>query len=264
MKDISGLETQAIDNAMNGHWDSAIKFNEDIIKIDKKNIEAHLRLGFAFLQTNKIRKAKEMYNHALKIQPNNLSVKKNLEKIKIFESKKLSYTTNTVLDPLLFVDIPGKTKTVVLVTCGPKSVLAKLSVGQKVFLLSKKRKVEIRTENKEYVGCLPDDLSKRLAIFIKNGGLFSVYIKETSLKQTTVLIKEVKKGPKMTRFITFPANSSSNLYRLENSSGEEINEEDTEEISLLDLEKLAENLNSNEEKEYMPFDQEEKNEDAED
>ena len=67
----------------------------------------------------------------------------------------------------------------------------------------------------------------------------------------------------MTRFIAFPTNSNSNLYRLENSSGEEINEEDTEEISLLDLEKLAENLN-NEEKEYLPFDQEEKNDEAED
>jgi hypothetical protein len=50
---------------------------------------------------------------------------------------------------------------------------------------------------------------------------------------------------------------------LENSAGEEINEEDTEEISLLDLEKLAENLN-NEEKEYLPFDQDEKQEESED
>ena len=67
----------------------------------------------------------------------------------------------------------------------------------------------------------------------------------------------------MTRFIAFPANSNINLSRLENSSGEEINEEDTEEISLLDLEKLAENLN-NEEKEYLPFDHEEKTDEPED
>lgn len=263
MKDISNLEKQAIDNAMNGQWTEAIGFNENIIKIDKKNIEAHLRLGFAYLQINKIKKAKQCYTHALKIQPSNNFVKKNLERIKILESKKLTYLNNSPVDPLLFVDIPGKTKTVSLVNCGPKSVLAKLTVGQKVFLISKKRRVEIRTENKEYTGCLPDDLSKRLAIFIKNGGIFSVYIKETTLKHTIVLIKEEKKGAKMTRFIAFPTNSNNNLYRLENSSGEEINEEDTEEISLLDLEKLAENLN-NEEKEYLPFDSDEKNEESED
>jgi len=262
MKDISNLEKQAIDNAMNGLWVDAIKFNESIIKIDKKNIEAYLRLGFANLQINKIRKAKQFYLLALKIQPKNNFIKKSLEKIKILDSKKLISSNTTPLDPLIFVDIPGKTKTVNLVNCGPKSVLAKLTVGQKVFLISKKRRVEIRTECKEYVGCLPDDLSKRLAIFIKNGGIFSVYIKETSLKNITVLIKEEKKGTKMMKFVAFPSDLSVNLSRMENSSGEEINEEDSEEISLLDLEKLAENL-SNEEKEYLPF-EEEKNEESED
>jgi tetratricopeptide (TPR) repeat protein len=263
MKDISNLEKQAINYAMNGQWGEAIDFNENIIKIDKKNIEAYLRLGFAYLQTNKIKKSKQNYLKALKIQPNNNFVKKNLERLKILESKKLSYSNTTPLDPLLFVDIPGKTKTVNLVKCGPKSVLAKLTVGQRVYLINKKRKVEIRTEDKEYAGCLPDDLSKRLAIFIKNGGIFSVYIKETTLKNITVLVKEEKKGAKMVKFIAFPSDLSINLSRMENSSGEEINEEDTEEISLLDLEKLAENLN-NEEKEYLPFDQEEKQEESED
>ena len=263
MKDFSNIEEQAINCAMNGQWTEAVKLNESIIKIDKKNIEAYLRLGFANLQINKIKKAKEYYLQALKIQPNNGFVKKNLDRIKILESKKLISSNTTPLDPLLFVDIPGKTKTVSLVNCGPKSVLAKLTVGQKVFLMVKKRRVEIRTEEKEYAGCLPDDLSKRLAIFIKNGGVFSVYIKETSLKMINVLIKEEKKGAKMMKFVAFPSDLSVNLSRMESSSGEEISDDEAEEISLLDLEKLAENLN-NEEKEYLPFDQEEKQEEAED
>src|SRR3990167_9959641 len=111
MKDISQLEKQAIDNAVKGLWREAINFNESIIKIDKKNVETHLRLGFAYLQTNKIKKAKEYYLQALKIQPNNIFVKKNLEKIKILEAKKLTYLNAPPVDPLLFVDIPGKTKT---------------------------------------------------------------------------------------------------------------------------------------------------------
>ena len=262
MKDISQLEKQAIDNAINGQWNQAINFNEDIIKIDKKNAETYLRLGFAYLQTNKIKKAKKYYLQALKLQPNNNLIKKNLEKIKILESKKLTHLKTFPLDPLLFIDIPGKTKTVNLVKCGPKSVLAKLTVGQRVFLSSKKRRIEIRTEDKEYAGCLPDDLSKRLAIFIKNGGLFSVYIKETSLKNTIVLLKEEKKGSRMSKFVAFPSDLSVNLSRMENSSGEETTEEETEEISLLDLEKLAEKL-SNEEKDYLPFGQEEKSEESE-
>ena len=71
MKDFSALEKQAINNAMNGQWTEAIKFNENIIKIDKKNIEAYLRLGFAYLQINKIKKAKQYYLQALKNSTNN-------------------------------------------------------------------------------------------------------------------------------------------------------------------------------------------------
>lgn len=263
MKDISQLERQAIDNAIKGLWNEAISFNESIIKIDKKNVETYLRLGFAYLQINKPKKSKNNYLHALKLQPNNVLIKKNLERIKILELKKITHQKTSSIDPLLFIDIPGKTKTVSLVNCGPKGVLAKLTVGQSVCLNSKKRKIEIRTVDKEYVGCLPDDLSKRLAIFIKNGGIFSVYVKETSLKNTIVLLKEDKKGTKMAKFIAFPVNSNANLSLLKNTSKEESSEEETEEISLLDLEKLAENLN-NEEKEYLPFDQEEKNDEAED
>ena len=66
----------------------------------------------------------------------------------------------------------------------------------------------------------------------------------------------------MAKFVSFPTNLNTNLSRLGNASGEETNEEDTEEISLLDLEKLAENLN-NEEKDYLPFDADEKNEESE-
>mgnify|MGYP001558238261 CR=1 FL=1 len=262
MKDIYKLEQQAIDNAVKGHWKEAINFNEEIIKIDKKNVESYLRLGFAYLQTNKIKMAKKYYSQALKLQPNNNFIKKNLEKVKILESKKLTHSKSSSVDPLLFIDIPGKTKTVNLVNCGPKSVLAKLTVGQQVFLVNKKKRIEIRTEDKEYVGCLPDDLSKRLAIFIKNGCLFSVYIKETSLKNTIVLLKEEKKVGRMLKFVTFPTNANANLSRLETSLGEEPNEEDSEEISLLDLEKLAEKLNT-EEKDYLPFDPDEKADESE-
>ena len=41
----------------------------------------------------------------------------------------------------------------------------------------------------------------------------------------------------MIKYIAFPSDLSVNLSQMENSSGEENNEEDSEEISLLDLEK---------------------------
>lgn len=259
MEPIEILEKEAIEAAINSNWDKAIELNKKIIKIEKKNIDAYLRLGFAYLQKNQIQKAKTIYKKAQKYQPANLLIKENLEKIKVLEQKKIFQLPQTNLNPYIFIDAPGKTKTVNLVNCGQKTVLAKLSIGQEVYLIVKKKKIEVRTKDKEYIGCLPDDLSRRITIFIKAGSIFRAYIKDVTLKSTTVFLKEEKKGKKVARYAPFSIAFKPGINNI-NISSSENKEEDTEEISDNDLEKLAETLN--EEKEYLGF-QTEKEEEEE-
>lgn len=258
MENIQSLEQSAINAAITANWEEAISSNEKIIKKDKKNIDAHLRLGFAYLQKGKIKKAREIYRRAKKLQPGNYLIEENLERIKILESKKVSRLSPTNLNPYAFLEIPGKTKSVILVNCGQKITLAGLSVGQEVTLLPKKRRIEVRTKNKDYIGCLPDDISKRLTIFMKAGSTFSSFIKEANLKTVTVFLKEEKRGKRVARYASFPINNQANLS---NISLEEVEgkEEEAEEISDNDLEKLAESLSS-EEKEYLPYEPEEREE----
>lgn len=252
------LEQSAINAAISSDWDQAIKLNEKIISHDKKNVDAFQRLGFALLQKGKIRKAKNIYRKALKLQPGNYTISENLERIKILETKKISKLNPTTLNPYAFLEIPGKTKTITLVNNGQKITLAGLTIGQEVFLVPKKRRVEIRSKNKEYIGCLPDDISKRITIFMKAGSLFSGFIKEANLRSITVFLKEEKRGKKVTRYASFPINSQADLNNI-NLNDEDMKDEDVEEISDNDLEKLAETL-SNEDKEYLPYDSEEKEE----
>ncbi len=252
MNQNKNLEQVAIDAAINSNWDEAIKINQEIIKKDKNNLEAYLRLGFAYLQKNNIKKAKSIYQKAKKIQPDNHLIIENLEKIKILESKKINFNQSANLNPYLFLDIPGKTKSVALVNLGQKAILASLSIGQEVNLLIKKRRIEIRTKNKEYIGCLPDDLSKRLIIFIKAGSRFSCIIKEASLKEVIVFLKEEKKGKKVARYASFPLNIQNNLTNINSETNEEKTDEETEEISDIELEKLAESLLT-EDKEYFSY-----------
>lgn len=261
MDNLASLEKQAIDAAISSNWKDAILFNEKIIAHDKKNIDAYLRLGFACLQNNQLNKAKKYYHKALNIQPGNYLINENLERIKILESKKMVRAKTPNLDPYLFLEIPGKTKTIGLVNCGQKNILVRLATGQRVDITPKKRRVEIRTNEKEYLGCLPDDLSKRLMIFIKAGSIFSAYIKEGGLKNIVIFLKEEKKGVKVARYASFPVNIQSNLNNLSQGHGEmreELKEEDLEEITDNDLEKLAESLN--EEKEYLGFETADKEE----
>lgn len=253
MNIIKQLEEQAVDAAINYRWDEAISINNELLEFDPENLGAYLRLGYIYLQSRKLSDAKKSYQKALKIQPGSQIAKENLERVKILEGKRLKKTKleKISLDPNLFLEIPGKTKTVELVNLGQKDTLAQLAIGLQIFLKRKKRKIEVRTKNNEYIGSLPDDLSKRLGLFIKAGSHYDVYIKEASLSRVVVFIMEKKKGKKVVKFISFPQNMQAHLPDL--VSGEDAKEhEDEEEPMEVDIEQLAESL-MNEEKDYLPF-----------
>ena len=75
----------------------------------------------------------------------------------------------------------------------------------------------------------------------------------------TVFIREEKKGKKVQQYLSFPQNIQS---KMEDITYEKEGSEDTEEETVLDLEKLAETLTS-EEKEYLPYKPEEDEEESE-
>lgn len=252
MNEADILEQKAIDAALHSAWEEAIKINKKILTIDKKNLAALLRLGFAQLQSSNFKEAKKYYQKALKIQPSNLMAKENLDRLKILQSRgsKKAKSTSILLDPNLFLEITGKTKTIILVNLGQKNLLASLSVGQEVFLKAKKRKVEVRTKSDDYVGSLPDDISRRLLLFLKAGSEYRVFIKEASLNRVMVFIREERKGKKVLHYLSFPQNSQSNMKQM---VSDDRGEEDQEEIAENELEKLAEALAS-EDKDYLPYD----------
>lgn len=250
-ENIEILENQAVNAAINFNWQLAIDLNKKIIKLDKKNLAALLRLGFAFIQLQKFDEALKYYQKALKIQPNNNVAKENLERIKVLQSKtsKKSKKSAIYLDPNLFLEVSGKTKSVALVNLGQKNILAQQTVGQEAFLKFKKRKVEVRTKENEYIGSLPDDLSRRLLVFLKAKSKYRVFIKESSLSRVTVFIREEKKGKKVQQYLSFPQNIQS---QIEEMQAEKESDEEAEVEVGVDLEKLAETLTT-EEKDYLPY-----------
>lgn len=215
INDLEILETKAVDSAINLDWREAINLNQQIIKLEPENLSAYLRIGYAYLQSKKIAEAKKYYRKALKIQPTNTVILENLERIKILEGKKTSrsHLEKIILKPDIFLEIFGKTKAVSLVNYGQKDVLAKLLVGQKVLLKIKKRRVEIRTFVDEYIGSLPDDLSRRLIAFIKAKCQYETYIKETSLNRVVVFIKEFCKTKQMSGNFSFPHDIQKNITK---------------------------------------------------
>ncbi len=264
MDDIQKLEQLAINAAIKIRWQDAIAFNKKVIEADKHNVDGYLRLAYALLQSNKIADAKKQYKKALKLKPGNQTILDSLERIKILESRKtkLRPEKKLELNPTLFLETPGKTKSIVVVNPGQKNVLASLSIGQRINLIPKKRRIEVRAESKEYIGSLPDDISKRLTILIKAGSVFSALIKEASLSKVVVFVNEEKKGRKVMKYTSFPTSMQNKLEEINQSQDDSSKDEDSEELHEGDLEHLAESL-ATEEKEYIPIDSEESDDESE-
>lgn len=255
MNDIELLEQQAIDAAINIQWKQAIELNNKIIKLEPKNESAYLRLGFVYLQLRDIVKAKKYYSKALRLQPRNSVALQNLERVKVLENEKVQKKDKdqTAFDPGLFMDAAGKTKTVALANLGQKNVLAGLTIGQPILLKVKKHRVEARTQSDDYIGTLPDDLSKRLIYFFKAKSTYLTYIKESTLTRVIVFIKEEKKGKAVYYQISFPQNIQKKLEDIPAASGDEKDEEgeENQEEHIDAWEKMASDRANNDEKELL-------------
>jgi len=207
MKHIEQLESQAIDAAIEGRWEDAIRLNSQIIGEDPEQLNAHLRLGYAKLQLNELSEAQEAFQAALVIQPKNNIAEEHLSKIAVLKDKnKKRLVSSTKYDPELFVEIPGRTRTIHLVNLGQKEDLAGINIGEEVVLNEKRRKLEVRTSADDYLGSLPDDISKRLSYFINEGSTYKTHIKEIDLNNVVVFIREVLKGKKVRQYPSFPSN----------------------------------------------------------
>lgn len=252
------LTEKAINEAVSGNFAKAIEYNELILKTDKTNVDALLRLGFAYLHEAQFKAAKKAYSKALKLQPANIIAKNNIQKIEILEKKSKTSAAqikkDVLLDPNLFLNIPGKTRTVLLKNIGQASVLAKLKIGQKATFQIKKRRVEVRTADNEYVGALPDDLSKRLIAFLQAKSEYLVFIKEATKNSVDVFIKEEKLGSAVRRFTSFPKNIQENLKTItdededatvegeDHEHAEEAEDEESDHEKPIDIEELAEQI----------------------
>ena len=178
----------AITQAMNCDWKAAIHTNIQILKNDPTNIDALNRLARAYIETGKIKKAKETSKKVLGIDPINTIAFKCLDKCKSLKDGVMLEKEN--VNPEAFFEIPGKTKIVDLLHLGHESVLALLDSGDEVKFSTHPHRVSVVTKKgNKYIGRLPDDLSARIRNQIKNGVKFQVIIKNVDVKNVKVFIR---------------------------------------------------------------------------
>lgn len=197
----------AIACALKQDWQNAIRINTTLLKEDKGNIDAHNRLGFAYLKTGQIVLAKKTFQKVLNIDPYNQIALKNLKKLGTVKLKDLQENGGNHISPIMFLEEPGRTKIVTCINVAPTNILSTLSCGQEVYLRAKKYCVEIRTTNNTYLGALPDDLSFKLIKFLAGGNEYQAIVKMAAKNTLIVFLRETNRGKKFSNqpsFISSP------------------------------------------------------------
>lgn len=188
------LAQKAISAALKQNWKEAEILNKEVLQNTPDDIEALNRLGRAYIELRKPSLAKKTFDQVLKKDLYNQIALKNL---RLLAAKKILPNDNQgSLDPNLFLEEPGKTKTTSLVELAGKETLLSVTVGDEVKLTPRKRMITVITQNGVYLGKLADDLSLRLTSFIKGGNQYQAFIKSTSLTDIKIFIKEVFRAKK--------------------------------------------------------------------
>ena len=268
---IEVLLEQAVDASLSGDWGKAVDLYNQILSQREDLLAANLGLAFALMQTNELDKSIELYERILADLPSNNIAQTNLARARILKKQIGLGQTPTSLQTqnVEFVHIPGKTKVVSLVVLGQLNTLLLLAVGQEVELVLKKRRVEVRTLGGEYIGTLPDDLSRRIFQFIENGNIYQALVKSASKNLVEIFIKEILQSEANHSQLSFVRSNLDSLKAKkedsekdatqkdddtasadESEEAEEVEEEVEEEPELLD--QLAEKI-TEDDSDFSPF-----------
>lgn len=198
------LKDQAIKHALDNNWEDAIRINKEILETTLKDIDTLKRLAYAYMQSGRYKEAKEIYSNIIELDRTNPIATKNLKKLSALSEQNGSHTINhsNHMDNV-FIQEAGKTKTVDLTNVADKRTLMTLQHGDNVLLTIKRSKIFVLSDDKTYLGMLPDNIGIRLISFMKGGNEYQACIKSLDDKNLTVFIKETKRAKKFTNQPSF-------------------------------------------------------------
>ena len=183
------LQEQAIRAALGGNWELAIELNAEILAENPDDIPALNRLARAYTEMGQKDEAKVMYQRVLTLDKYNPIATKNL---KVLPHQKNGTTPQVTTDED-FIEQPGLTKAVSLIKVASRETLLCLSCKQKVTFAPRSRLISVTTDDKVYLGSLPDDLSLKLTKCIKRGYAYAACVKNTTDSAISIFIRETKR-----------------------------------------------------------------------
>ena len=204
LKPRSQYADDAVQLAIAGKWDDAVKLNKFIIDNYGADEETQNRLGKALSELGKLKDAKSAYEAALKLNPMNSIAKKNAARINtLLHQKEGLKVGGTRVDLNLFVEEMGKT---IITTLENSSadICSKVAAGDVAELKIEGDGVAAETSRGVRLGLLEAKLARRLIKFMRGGNRYQAGVTSCDANTVKLIVRETYQDPRFAGKPSFP------------------------------------------------------------
>jgi len=195
----------AIQLAMQSKWADAVDVNRNIIENFPNDVDAHNRLGRALREQGQYRDARRAYKRAVELDPNNGIAQKNLVSLEGLDTAEAATADSAEkVDPRLFITETGKTGVANMVGVHDRSLVAKMAVGDQVYLHADGRALYARNARGDTLGQIEPKVSQRLINLMAGGNEYAAALMTIDDASPRVIIRETLQHPSQTGKVSFP------------------------------------------------------------
>ncbi len=218
---------QAIALAMEGRWREAVAANMGIINNFPNDVDAHNRLGRAYMELGDYSRAREAYRQAIELDPYNAIAKKNLHRLsQLEESPAGSEAESRTAEPHHFIEEVGKAVVVNLYHPVPPATLTRMVAGDIAYLKIDGANLTVENGRGEYLGEVGPRHAQRLIKLMGGGNKYTAAIVSLTEDTISAIIREVYQDPSQARQLSFPPRG---FYEPRTSVGDRIIKRELEE-----------------------------------
>jgi hypothetical protein len=205
LKPRSQYADDAVQLAIAGKWDEAVKLNRFIIESFGTDEEAQNRLGKALSELGKLKEAKASYEAALKINPMNSIAKKNAARINaLLHQKEGLKVGGTRVDLNLFVEEMGKTVMTTIDSPASADISSKVAAGDVAELRIEGDGIVAETSRGVRIGTLEAKLARRLIKFMRGGNRYQAGVTSAEGNTVKLIVRETYQDPHFAGKPSFP------------------------------------------------------------
>jgi Tetratricopeptide repeat len=205
LKPRSQYAEDAVQLAIQGKWDEAVKLNKFIIDSFGADEETQNRLGKALSELGKLKEAKASYEAALKLNPMNSIAKKNAARINaLLHQKEGLRVGGTKVDLNLFVEEMGKTVITTIESPTSADISSKVAAGDVAELKIDGDGIVAETSRGVRLGALEAKLARRLIKFMRGGNRYQAGVTSVDGSAVKLIVRETYQDPRFAGKPSFP------------------------------------------------------------